>query len=153
MRTSKVDRMRLLAATLIAFLGSVAFSQETHSVAMQRIENANVFAFGGIGYAGVTSQGENDFRVILSQPASVAEADFERIYTSGNSEAKSYALAGIRELDRARFKELLESLRGSNEKVVTMEGCIVEDRPLLRVAQDINSGQYDLGLHRPKQSH
>jgi len=145
--------MRLLAATLIAFLCSIAFSQEAHSVAIQRIEHASVFAFGGTGYAGVTSQGEKDFRTILSQPSSVAEVDFERIYASGNSEAKSYALAGIRELDQAHFKVLLESLNGSNEKVVTMEGCIIEDRPLIKVAQDINSGRYDFWLKPQKQSH
>src|ERR1035438_8973000 len=142
--------MRLMAATLIALLCSVVYSQETHSAAMQRMVHTNAFAFGGTGRAGVISQGERDFRIILSQSAPVADADFERIYASGNSEAKSYALAGIRRLDPKRFKELLESLKVSDEKVVTMEGCIVEERPLFKVAQDINSGRYDPWLRPQK---
>ena len=120
---------------------------------MQRMVHTNAFAFGGTGRAGVISQGEKDFRIILSQPASVAVADFERIYTSGNSEAKSYALVGIRRLDRARFEELVKSIKGSKEVVTTMEGCIIEDRLLFKVARDINSGRYDPWRRHQDQSH
>jgi hypothetical protein len=65
-----------MAATLIAFLCSVVYPQEADSVAIERILHTKVFSFGGTGYAGVISQGEKDFRTILSQPASVAVADF-----------------------------------------------------------------------------
>ena len=120
--------MKFVAAALIAFLCSIGYSQETKSAAIPSIENAKVFAFGGIGYAGITSQGEKDFRVLVSQPANVAISDFELIYVSGNSEAKSYALAGIRQLDPKHFKEMLLSLKNSTENVETMEGCVIEQR-------------------------
>ena len=110
---------------------------------MQSIEKSSVFAFGGVGFAGKTSQGEVDFRAIDSQPAAVALENFKRVYAGGDVAAKSYALVGIRQLDGKRFNELLQSLQDSPEKVLTMQGCILERRNLLDVARSIASGSYD----------
>jgi hypothetical protein len=111
-----------------------------------------IFAFGGIGYAGATSQGEKDFRIIVSQPRALALEDFEEIYNHGTPEAKIYALAGIRKLDAQRFKVLLESSQSSQEKVHTEEGCIVQERSWAKVTKTIDSGGYDAWLepHHPR---
>jgi hypothetical protein len=119
----------------------VAPAQEPRAEAIQRISHSNVFAFGGVGFAGVTSDGEKDFRFIISLPS--AARDFETIYETGTPEAKGYALAGIHELNRVRFKELLRSLGSSQAQVETMEGCIKERQPLVKVAAQIDSGRYD----------
>ncbi len=135
--------MKRSAALLLALVCSAGYAQDPLAAAVKSISNAGVFAFGGVGFIGRISQGEIDFRIIQSQPAAVALASFEEIYTSGDIEAKSYALVGIRKLDEKRYKELLQSLEGSQEKVFTMQGCIIEKRNLEDVAKSIDSGGYD----------
>jgi hypothetical protein len=113
------------------------------SATVKSISKTSVFSFGGVGFIGKISQGEIDFRIIQSQPAAVALESFETIYAGGDAEAKSYALVGIRHLDGARFKELLQSLQGSPEHVMTMQGCIIQKQNLEDVARAVDAGNYD----------
>ena len=142
--------MKRFAAVLLVGLCSIATAQDTLSATVKSITKTGVFAFGGVGLVGKISQGEIDFRAIQSQPDAVALASFETIYATGDSAAKSYALAGIRQLDGARFKELLQSLNGSQETVFTMHGCIMEKDRLVDVAKGIDAGSYDSWL-KPRQ--
>jgi hypothetical protein len=131
-------RSLILAATLI--LVSIAHAGQSVDLAFDRLAKVERFAFGRTGYAGVTSQGEIDYRVILGRPA--AEADFERLFAIGNRQAKSYALVGIRTLDRSRFKQISQPLRDSAEEVVTQRGCIVYHESLGVVLKRIDAGNY-----------
>lgn len=140
--------MKRFAAVLLVLLCSIAPAQDTLSATVKSITKTGVFAFGGVGFAGKISQGELDFRVIQSQPAAVALGSFEKIYATGDPAAKSYALVGIRQLDRERFKEILQSLGGSQEMVFTMHGCIMEKHRLVDVAIAIDAGNYDGWLKR-----
>jgi len=125
---------------------SVAAAQDALATAVKSITNTGVFAFGGVGFIGKISEGEVDFRVIQAQPATVALASFEKIYATGDAAAKSYALAGIRQLDETRFKKLLQSLDNSQETVFTMHGCIMEKQRLADIAKAIEAGSYDSWL-------
>ena len=68
------------------------------------------------------SQGEKDYKLILSRPS--AMADFEKLLSVGNPQAKCYALVGIRTLELNRFKELLRTLRNPKEEVQAQFGCM-----------------------------
>lgn len=138
--------MKRAAAPLLVLFCSVACAQDTLSTAIKNMTNTGVFAFGAVGFVGKISQGEIDFRVIQAQPAAVALASFEKIYAMGDPAAKSYALAGIRQLDETRFKELLQSLDGSQETVFTMQDCIMEKHRLTDIAKAIDAGSYDSWL-------
>ena len=118
---------------------------------MERIAKTKFFAFGGVGFAGVTSEGEKDFKIVIAQPAAVALPAFEKLYATGNAEAKLYALSGIRKLDPKRFKEILPSVKDSKEQVITMEGCIQDHRTFGAIAKRIDSGAYDLWIEPRKQ--
>src|ERR1700730_10598275 len=102
-----------------------------------------MFAFCPTGYAGIISQGEKDYKLILSRPS--AMADFERLFSAGNPQAKSYALLGIRAANPNRFKELSSSLRDSKEDVTTQSGCIVFQESLGDVLKHIERGDYSAG--------
>lgn len=141
---------RRFVVALIILSSSIAPAQDTLSATVKSLSKTDVFAFGGVGFIGKISQGEIDFRVIQSQPAAVALASFETVYSTGDTAAQIYALAGIRQLDRERFKEILQSLDGSQEKVFTMQGCIMERRLLVDVAKAIDKGSYDDWL-KPRQ--
>jgi hypothetical protein len=140
---ARMRTMKSWVAITLLWAGAIAFSQDLTSVTLQRISNAKVFAFGGIGFAGTTSEGEKDFKIIMALPTKEAIIAFERLYATGNAQAKSYALAGIRKLDETRFDGLLTSVRASELKVQTESGCIVSERPLREVAMDLKSGKYD----------
>jgi hypothetical protein len=127
---------------LITVLLVTAIPQAVQPVetTFERLAKVERFAFGPVGYAGVTSSGEKDYRAMLARPS--AMADFERLFSSGNLQAKCYALVGIRKLSPQRFKELAQSLRSSKEKVATMQGCIVFRVLLGDVIKEIDTGQY-----------
>jgi hypothetical protein len=72
-------------------------------------------------------------------------ADFERLLLVGNSQAKGYALVGIRALGPSRFKELSHSMRDSKEGLLTEKGCIVSHEPLGVVLNRIEAGEYSKG--------
>jgi hypothetical protein len=114
--------------------------QETADPVFERLAKVDRFAFGGIGVAGTISQGEKDYKVILSRPSALA--DFERLLSTGNVQARAYALGGIRKLDGKVFKELARPLRDSKEEVVTQSGCIQFHESLGAVLKLIDTGVY-----------
>jgi hypothetical protein len=137
----------ILILILLAF-GCAAQAQDLAASALKRIAGTPFFAFGGVGFAGHTSKGEADFHVLMAQPSEAALQSFEKLYATGNTEAKAYALAGIRELNLQEFNQLLGTLQHSGEKISTMEGCIIEQRSLTEVATNFKSGKYDYWIRR-----
>jgi hypothetical protein len=131
--------MKLWLITALLFSAIPQAAQPVDTV-FARLSSVEIFAFGGVGYAGVTSSGEKDYRVILARPS--AMADFERLYASGNLQAKCYALVGFRKLNPQRFKELAQPLRSSKEEVETMHGCIISQELLGAIIKQIESGRY-----------
>lgn len=131
-------RTWILAVSLV--LVSIAHAGDSIDPVIIRLAKVDRFAFGGTGYAGVMSQGEKDYRVVLSRPS--AETDFEELFAVGNPQGKSYALVGIRTLDPGRFKKVSAPLRDSGEEVVTQSGCIMYHEPLGVVLRRITAGDY-----------
>lgn len=110
---------------------------------LERLAKVEIFAFGPTGYAGITSQGEKDYKAILSR--SSASADFERLFSLGNPQGKSYALAGLRAVNPNRFKEISGSPHESKEDVTTESGCIVSHKSLGTVLKHIEADDYATG--------
>jgi hypothetical protein len=136
-----------IAALLFVLLVAPAGSQSPTSTAQTRMAAVKTFAFGGTGFAGITSEGELLFNQIMSEPPAQAMQDLETIYATGNPQAQAYALAGIRKLDRDRFRTLLHSARESHAAVEIMSGCVVDKISLKRLAGRIDAGRYDLWLY------
>jgi hypothetical protein len=105
-----------------------------------RLAKAGLFAFGGVGFAGVTSAGETDYSVILARPN--PEADLERLFAIGTPAAKCYALVGIRHFHPEKFEELATALAKSNRKVLTGHGCLMSREPVARLVDSIRAGGY-----------
>jgi hypothetical protein len=99
-----------------------------------------MFAFGGVGFAGVTTQGEKDFDQILASPS--AEASFEKLLATGSPEAKSYSLVAIRRLNPEKFKTLSAPFADSKVEVHTAQGCILAKKSLAEIVKNITAGAY-----------
>jgi hypothetical protein len=131
-------RCWIIAAMLLTV---VADAQETHDVVLERLSKIEYFAFGPTGFAGVRSQGEKDYRLILSRPS--AKTDFEKLYSQGDPQARTYALVGIHKLNSKRFAELLPILRVSKEEITTERGCIISSELLKEIVKQIQGGRYE----------
>jgi hypothetical protein len=132
----------LRAAVLLLLIGAVGRADESE-VAAKRLASVGSFAFGGVGFAGVTSAGEKDFRLVLSQTSPIALESFEKLYVHGNAQAKAYALVGVRKLNSKRYKELLGTAATSVDKVEVMRGCILTRESLKDIARQIDAGGFD----------
>jgi hypothetical protein len=133
----------LLISVTFAFCGQTAaragIIRESDPI-VDRIAKVDLFAFGGIGFTGVISQGEKDYRSILSRAS--AEADFERIFAVGSPEAKCYALVALRKLNSQRFTALISRLRSSKRAVATAHGCNMMNERLAALSERIRAGDY-----------
>jgi hypothetical protein len=107
---------------------------------LDRLSKTDVFAFGGIGFAGSVSEGETAFRTLLA--GSSAGRDFEAAFVRGTPQAKAYALVGLREVNPNRFADLAGSLQTSRIEVQTMQGCLMYKLPMWKLVQRIKAGEY-----------
>jgi len=106
------------------------------------------FAFGGVGVAGIQSQGESFFRGVMDRPDAVTT--FKKILGNGTPAAKLYALCGIRLLSEKDFDAAAASLLKSNETVTTMRGCVLTKERVGEIARQISVGSYDVSLKNPR---
>ena len=88
-------RALIIFLALVGAVGAVA-------APIDQLRSVAYFAFGGVGVAGTTSQGEVAFRQILQGPA--ANEKFLRLLETGNPQGKCYALVGLRATDMKRFE-------------------------------------------------
>lgn len=136
-----LHRVRRVLAVIVALLviGGVVMAGE--KLAVEMLTKVPLFAFGGIGYAGTTSEGEMAFESVLA--AESAEADFLRILKKGTPEAQCYALVGLRLKDRPQFAEQVKPFALSKQTVKTCAGCIRGTQPMYSVVTNIQHGVYD----------
>jgi hypothetical protein len=140
MRISRFVTWSLILLILLNI--SLVLADDTVDAAVNRLSTVEKFAFGGVGYAGVISKGETDFKLVLNEPKPTALDAFERLYAIGNPQAKSYALSGLKKLAPERFAELVATLAKSTEEVEVMRGCIVSHEALPEVAKQIAKGKF-----------
>jgi hypothetical protein len=120
----------------------VGHADEQLDTVAKGLATVSTFAFGGVGFAGVISKGEIDFRFILSHSEAVALATFEQLFATGNPQAKAYALAGLKKLNPDRYEELLITAAASTNEVEVMRGCLVANEPLRQVVKEIDRGEF-----------
>ena len=95
------------------------------AAAMRTLERAGVFALGGVGFAGTTSETE--------------QAPQGRTTVEG----RLYALLGLRWADPAAYRKAVGEFRARKGTVKTMRGCVQSDRPVAEVVREIEKGEYD----------
>ena len=123
---------------LLLLCGTLAAAEDPTDAAVKRLSRVGLYALGGVGFAGKVTQGTLDYRMLLEQPKPMAEAAFEKLYASGNPQARAFALTGMKKVNPARFKEMLVSAEDSTERVNTGRGCILSREPLMAIAMGLD---------------
>ena len=131
---------RLLAVIAI-FLLSCGRAMADDAGATKTLSEIPLFAFGGIGAAGITSHGEAAFRSVFA--AESAEADFQRILKTGTPQAQCYSLVGLRIKNRPAYDEQVKRFATSKQPVDTCAGCMPATLPMSSVVAGIERGYYD----------
>ena len=109
-------------------------------LAWQALRRTDVFAFGPIGVAGETSEGELAMRILMRHPNAIAI--FQRLTRSSTIDGCLYALSALRSLDRAAYAEV-QSRLPRDQEVSLKEGCIGWKESAAEVLSKLESGKYD----------
>jgi len=114
---------------------SALIDQDLYGLARVRL-----FAIGKVGFAGQLQPAEQRLMRILARPT--AARDLKHLYRIGTPEAQSYALAGLYQLDRGQFEQLLQRVRNSRAKILLESGCIVSIQTFPEIIRRIEAGSY-----------
>lgn len=117
---------------------SLALAVRALATPAEDLAQAELFAFGGIGYAGVTSNGERDFGRVIAGPK-VAE-QLAWVATHGRPAARVYAMVGLHHVDRAAYERLKGDIAALH--CATMTGCIGGTVDGSDVLRDIENGRF-----------
>ena len=125
----------LRAAILIFITLPVFLAAETKE--RPRID---YFAFGGVGFAGIISEGEKKFERLRGRGNALEE--FLTWYKNGTSEERAYCMLAFHELDHERYDRLKTELLKGDEGFSHASGCEIYETSWKRMFKDIESGIY-----------
>ncbi len=135
-------KLTTIIGVMLAFLASSPpLAAASPAAAIARLEQATVFAFGGVGFAGTTSSGEVAFRELWAERN--AKIHFEQVYRHSTPEGRCYALVALSTLDRKGFDRRATAIRKEAPyEVSTMRGCLVSTESIFTLLVKIERGDY-----------
>jgi hypothetical protein len=142
----KTLSIMLIAGIVFPQLGILAGSSSENS-AIRDLAAAKSLAFGGVGVAGLMSEGERNLRAVLDRPD--ASQQLQAALAHATSAGTLYILVGLRRCDRASYQKMFESLACANGDVEVVRGCMISKEPFRQVLSEIQDGRFDDYLSRP----
>jgi hypothetical protein len=136
----------LIAGTVFSQLGISADTSSENS-ASRDLAAAKSLAFGGVGVAGLMSEGERNLRAVLERPN--ASQQLQGALAHATPAGKLYILVGLRRCDRAAYQKLFDSLGRPNDDVEVVRGCMISKEPFRQVLSQVQDGRFDDYLSRP----
>ena len=143
--------MKTLIVMIIAgiVLSQPGISADTSSEnsAVRDVAAAKSLAFGGVGVAGLMSEGERNLRAVLAQPD--ASQQLQAALAHATPAGKLYILVGLRRCDRAASQKIFDSLARPNDDVEVVRGCMISKEPFRQLLSQIQDGRFDNYLSQP----
>ena len=136
----------LIAGIVLSQLGISAGISSENSAARD-LAAAKSLAFGGVGVAGLMSEGERNLRAVLQQPD--ASQQLQAALAHATPAGKLYILVGLRRCDRAAYQKVFDSLGRPNDDVEVVRGCMISKEPFRQIFSQIQDGRFDDYLLRP----
>jgi len=139
---------------IIAIIAGIMMSQSGISLATlsensaaRDVAAAKSLAFGGVGVAGIMSEGERNLRAVLAQPD--ASQQLQAAFAHATPAGKLYILVGLRRCDRPAYQKVFESLGRPNDDVEVVRGCMISKEPFRQALSEVQDGKFDDYLSRP----
>ena len=142
----KIHTVTLLAGIILAQVGASVATTSEYS-ATRDVAAAKSFAFGGIGVAGLMSEGERNLRSVLERPD--ASQQLQAALSHATPAGKLYILVGLRWCDRAAYQKVFDSLARPNDDVEVARGCMISREPFRQLLSEVQDGRFDDYLSRP----
>src|SRR6266550_4374693 len=143
--------MKTLSVTLIMGImlsqADISFAATSENSAVRDLAAAKSFAFGGVGVAGLMSEGERNLRAVVERPDASRQLQAALSYATPAGEL--YILVGLRRCDRVAYQKIFASLPRPNADVEVARGCMISREPFRQLLSQIQDGQFDDYLSRP----
>lgn len=136
----------LIASTVLAQFG-VSLAGASQNSAAGDLAAAKLFAFGGVGAAGIMSEGERNLRAVLGQ--SDASQRLQVAFAQATLAGKLYILVGLRRCDPAAYQRVVDSVARPNDDVEIARGCMISREPFRQLLSQIRDGRFDDYLSQP----
>ena len=136
----------LIASIVLAQFG-VSLAVASQNSAAGDLASAKMFAFGGVGAAGIMSEGERNLRAVLGQ--SDASQQLQAAFAQATPAGKLYILVGLRRCDPAAYQRVIDSVARSNDDVEIARGCMITREPFRQLLSQIRDGRFDDYLSQP----
>ena len=138
---------------ILTLIAGIALSQlaiatgASESSAVRDLAAAKSLAFGGVGVAGLMSEGERNLRAVLDRPD--ASQQLQSALGQATPAGKLYILVGLRRCDRAAYQKAFDSLSRPNDDVQVVRGCMISKEPFRQALSQVQDGKFDDYLSRP----
>jgi hypothetical protein len=142
----KILVLRLAAGIILAQSG-VSLAAASENAPVRDLAATKSFAFGGIGVAGLMSEGERDLRAVLERPD--ASQQLQAALAHATPAGKLYILVGLRRCDPAAYQKIFGSLARPNDAVEVARGCMISRESFRQLLSQIQDGRFDNYLSRP----
>ena len=143
--------MKTLSVTFIMGIilsqADISLAVESENSAARDLAAAKLFAFGGVGAAGIMSQGEQNLRAVLQQ--SDASQQLQSAFAQATPAGKLYILVGLRRCDPAAYQKIVDSVARPNDDVEIARGCMISREPFRELLSQIRDGRFDDYLSQP----
>jgi hypothetical protein len=137
--------MKTLSVTLIMGImlsqADISLAATSENSATRDLAAAKSFAFGGVGVAGLMSEGERNLRAVLDRPD--ASRQLQAALTHATPAGELYIVVGLRRCDRAEYQKIFASLPRPNADVEVARGCMISREPFRQLFSQIQDGRFD----------
>ena len=137
----------MLIAGIVLSQPGISAATSSENSAVRDLAAAKSLAFGGVGVAGLMSEGERNLRSVLAQPD--ASQQLQAALAHATPAGKLYILVGLRRCDRAAYQKVFDSLGRPNDDVEVVRGCMVSKEPFRQALSQVQDGRFDDYLSRP----
>src|SRR6476660_9273881 len=135
----------IIAGIVLSQTGTLAGTSSEDS-AVRDLAAAKSVAFGGVGVAGLMSEGERNLRAVLERPD--ASQQLQGALAPATPAGTLYILVGLRRCDRAAYQKVFDSVARSNDDVERVRGCMISKEPFRQLLSQIQDGRFDDYLSR-----
>jgi hypothetical protein len=137
----------MLIAGIVLSQPAISAVSSSENSAVRDLAAAKSLAFGGVGVAGLMSEGERNLRAVLERPD--ASQQLRAALAHATPAGTLYILVGLRRCDRAAYQKVFGSLPRPSDDVEVVRGCMISKEPFRQLLSQIQDGRFDDYLSRP----
>ena len=137
----------MIIAGIVLSQPGISAASSSEDSAARDLAAAKSLAFGGVGVAGLMSEGERNLRAVLERPD--ASQQLQAALAQATPAGSLYILVGLCRCDRAAYQKVFDSQARPNDDVEVVRGSMVSKELFRQVLSQIRDGRFDDYLLRP----